>query len=582
MGRQTSLIAKRINRATYGHGDFLVVEDVNRPSTWRLRVSTNGVPSERLMRQQYAYLTKGFAGRKYTGPQKEQAMSKLRSMFRQMNRQLPGAKPSEAAAPVAQTAKVGKPLQESELLEVADQDLEEGVGSVYLDGDVPSVPWGVTSFEALLAADEAKEDANEVMVLAYQLTRLVENIVNAPEVQDKLGAITNVVNEFMTLATDALSPSTTEESKPLGADSSEAAKPKAEGEQLAESFGGLIDLAEAGEAPTSGVPLTMTVGIIKPGWGNEADKHYYPAEVLRRDAGVFAGSKMYETDHKESERSTRTWVSTIESIQGFAEDGSPIAKVIVHDPTFAEKVRALKAAGMLDKMECSILAQGRAKPGQVDGKQANVVEAITAAHAVDWVTRAGAGGRALDLSESATAAQSAPQAPETEEPKPAQAADAAAETPVDAAATTEPDAAGSAGPAGSEDPTTGTADAGQEAPKTPVKDGEAKDEQLADQAKASEAAAPAGAVVFLSEAEISGALDRTRLPSASRARLARYRYASISELDHAIDEEIRYVKELTGSGQPIMQTGPAPSQPVVTAETQARNVAAINARYLGR
>jgi hypothetical protein len=155
----------------------------------------------------------------------------------------------------------------------------------------------------------------------------------------------------------------------------------------------------------AGDVLKMRVQIIKPGWGNSKDNHYYPVEVLARDSGVFKGIKMYETDHREEEKSTRTWVSTITDIDGFTETGAPIARVAVHDPQFAQRIRNLKAANLLDKMDCSILATGKVKSGEVDGKKGNIVEAITSANSVDWVTKAGAGGHALDLVESITGAE---------------------------------------------------------------------------------------------------------------------------------------------------------------------------------
>ena len=131
------------------------------------------------------------------------------------------------------------------------------------------------------------------------------------------------------------------------------------------------------------VPLVMEVGIIRPGPGNSRDNHYYPEAMLRRDAHVFAGVKMYESDHRDEEKSTRTWVSTVAEVTGFEEDGTPVGKVIVHDPDFARRILALNEAGLLSKMECSILAAGTAKRGVVDGKKYRVVESITEAFAVD-------------------------------------------------------------------------------------------------------------------------------------------------------------------------------------------------------
>jgi hypothetical protein len=148
-------------------------------------------------------------------------------------------------------------------------------------------------------------------------------------------------------------------------------------------------------------PLSLNIAVIEPGPGNAKDGHYYPADVLRRDAGVFKGAKMYASDHRENEKSVGTWVSTVKACPvGFTESGAPIARVVVHKDWFARDLVALRDADMLSSMECSILGTGKAKKGKIDGKDYNIVEAITAAEAVDWVSRAGAGGRALALAES--------------------------------------------------------------------------------------------------------------------------------------------------------------------------------------
>lgn len=170
--------------------------------------------------------------------------------------------------------------------------------------------------------------------------------------------------------------------------------------EFAESaVGHAISLAE--RSGNEVVPLHLDIAIIEPGFGNKKDNHYYSREVLERDAGVFEGVKMYESDHRPGEKSTRTWVSTVTGIEGFTDDGAPIGRVSVHEKSFAERLLALDADGLLGKMECSILASGQAKKGKIDGKKAKIVEAITSAESVDWVTRAGCGGRALAITESA-------------------------------------------------------------------------------------------------------------------------------------------------------------------------------------
>ncbi len=170
----------------------------------------------------------------------------------------------------------------------------------------------------------------------------------------------------------------------------------------------LISILSEGAAPDNGQgPLTMLVNLIEPGFGNKKDGYYYPRETLRKSAGAFVGAKMYETDHKSAEKNNRTWVSTVRAITGFSDTGAPMAEVVVHDPGFAARVRNLDQGDMLKRLECSIFADGVIKSGTVDGKKARIVSEIKASPLpdVDWVTRAGAGGKAISLMESETEAQ---------------------------------------------------------------------------------------------------------------------------------------------------------------------------------
>jgi len=172
--------------------------------------------------------------------------------------------------------------------------------------------------------------------------------------------------------------------------------------RLSESAGGISILSE-GAAPDNGQgPLTMQVNLIEPGYGNKKDGHYYPRETLQKSAGAFVGAKMYETDHKAAEKNNRTWVSTVRAITGFSGTGAPVAEVVVHNPEFAARVRNLDQAGILERLECSIFADGVIKSGTVDGKKARIVSEIKSDPLpdVDWVTRAGAGGKAVSLMES--------------------------------------------------------------------------------------------------------------------------------------------------------------------------------------
>jgi hypothetical protein len=172
-------------------------------------------------------------------------------------------------------------------------------------------------------------------------------------------------------------------------------------EHFAESWGGVATIEEVStDTNPARAPLTMRVQLIRPGWGNKTDNHYYPAETLKRDAHVFEGVKMYTTDHKQGEKSVRTEVSRINKIVDFTPEGAPVAEVNVFDPSFAEQVRNRAKSGALDSLECSVLGEGTSKPFSLDGRTGKLIESITNAESVDWVTRAGAGGKALEIAES--------------------------------------------------------------------------------------------------------------------------------------------------------------------------------------
>ena len=195
-------------------------------------------------------------------------------------------------------------------------------------------------------------------------------------------------------------------------------------ESFTESFEG-VDItmveAETPQLDANRAPLSIDVALIKPGFGNKKDNHYYSAEMLKQYAKVFEGAKMYLTDHKENERSVRNEVSVIDTVDRFREDGAPIARVTVFDPAFAESVRARAQAGKLDTLECSILADGTARKGMMEGREAKIVESIASVRAVDWVTRAGAGGHAMNIAESETTTPDETPAPIAETtPPPAQ------------------------------------------------------------------------------------------------------------------------------------------------------------------
>ena len=152
------------------------------------------------------------------------------------------------------------------------------------------------------------------------------------------------------------------------------------------------------------IPLTeatfdkgrATVVVIKAGF-NVTEDRYYPAEVLKRDYGIFEGMKMYadhptEQEEKERpERSIREWVATLTEVK-CDESGvvTGIAEII--EPWLMQKLATLRDKEMLSEMGISINAVGSASKSTIDGKETLVIEKLVACRSVDFVTEPGAGG----------------------------------------------------------------------------------------------------------------------------------------------------------------------------------------------
>lgn len=79
-------------KAASDPGDFLVVEDPEKPSTWHLQVKRNGTPDHGLMGAAHAALTTGFRGNVYQGPNKAEALAKLRKLYASEGMEVPASK----------------------------------------------------------------------------------------------------------------------------------------------------------------------------------------------------------------------------------------------------------------------------------------------------------------------------------------------------------------------------------------------------------------------------------------------------------------------------------------------------------
>lgn len=257
-------------------------------------------------------------------------------------------------------------------------------------------PIGILTLADLDAFRQAEAQERTMRQWFDDFVTVAREIMYSPDVKDKGAAIQALARE-LALRLGTSEPGVMEHAVPE--EGAGTAAPEQEAHQLRESVGGASIVALGESVGQASGPLVMTIKLLEPGPGNREDRHYYKADMLRKYAGVFAGAKMYETDHKEGEYSNRTWVSTVRRISGWTETGAPLAEVVVHAPDFAERVRNLAQAGLLDKLESSIRAIGQAHEAVIEGKNYKVVDRIDDALSVDWVTRAGAGGRAISVDE---------------------------------------------------------------------------------------------------------------------------------------------------------------------------------------
>jgi 2'-5' RNA ligase len=75
---------------------YLVVEDAQKPSTWHLRVrGRDGKPDHRLMGAAWAALHGGYRGNKYEGPNKQEALAKLRRLYASEGLETPDSKATD-------------------------------------------------------------------------------------------------------------------------------------------------------------------------------------------------------------------------------------------------------------------------------------------------------------------------------------------------------------------------------------------------------------------------------------------------------------------------------------------------------
>ncbi len=179
------------------------------------------------------------------------------------------------------------------------------------------------------------------------------------------------------------------------------------------------------ETHRDAVANTVEIDLIREGFGNPRDGHYYGRELLESHAGSFTGAKMY-INHldKETERKLAGLPRPVEHVGGrileaWADTNEAGERVIRGKAKIAQK-------WLWDLIECdpdllgvSINARGSSRQGMIEGREAKIVEAISHVGSVDFVTEAGAGGKIRQLVEAQIAEEVAEEeAPEETTPEP--------------------------------------------------------------------------------------------------------------------------------------------------------------------
>jgi hypothetical protein len=186
------------------------------------------------------------------------------------------------------------------------------------------------------------------------------------------------------------------------------ASDKESGTQLADGLVRLeescVDLIEKSVRADGTIPIK----VIAPGWGASG---YYPAEVLERDGPkVFSkGLHMYldhPTPTEESERperSVKDLAATLTSNARWMENGSAGAGLYADAQVTSPYRQFIEE--IAPQIGVSIRAAGTAESGQAEGRKGPIIKSLAQAESIDFVTRAGAGGKILQLYEAARTRQ---------------------------------------------------------------------------------------------------------------------------------------------------------------------------------
>ena len=534
----TEAKTKTVDGEGFPASDFLVVEDPDKPSTFHLQVKRHGTPDHGLMGGAKAALTSpdGHRGNVYEGPGKAAAIKKLKALYKAEDMEWAEEAEPEPGGPErckcpecghAVPKERGVPCRSVECPEcgakmVADVSEAAVVGQFrrLLFGALAEFQGSTDEFTNRVRAGFYSRFSKRYTDMPMETDMWVRDVlVDDPAFGDAL-----VVDSGGTLYVVAYEEEGDEEVTFADRDEWKevvlAYRPVAEsiGEGLAERASGSI--VGVVESENGKGPLYVDLVPIRPGWGNSRDNHYYTAEAVKGAAAIWKGAKMYATDHVQEEKNVLTEVSeVVESPVSHTEDGIPVVRAAVINPLFADVIRMRQAAGILGNLECSIVARGLVEKEEFEdpatGRTGHRVTEILADDAgIDWVTRAGAGGHALPLSEASEAAEEDDMPEEKKE---------------DVAETEEKEL--HEGDEGAQD------NVGEETPPEETKEDDPQP---------------------LTEARVAEILAGTDLSEPAREMLARSTYGSEDELNTAVEGLREIVKAAARSGQPFGMGGAEP------------------------
>lgn len=174
MGKEKNMDEKF--KASDQPGDYLIVEDREKPTTWHLQVRDNGTPDHRLMGAAHAALMSpnGYRGNKYEGPNKTEAIAKLKKLY------------------------------DSEGMAWPEGKEQKDMGM--MSDAVQWMPFsGATTIADALAQEQAQEQAAELQDAFGTFQGVVNNIMASPDVPDKGAAIEKEAGAFRQLFDSILS-----------------------------------------------------------------------------------------------------------------------------------------------------------------------------------------------------------------------------------------------------------------------------------------------------------------------------------------------------------------------------------------